>query len=84
MSDWSELNSDLLVIFVKRINLIEDFLSFGTVCKSWHSLATKDNVNVAEEEDDDTCRKFFSLENGMILKKSIPRARGKRCVESMR
>uniref|UniRef100_M1AW13 Ubiquitin-protein ligase n=3 Tax=Solanum tuberosum TaxID=4113 RepID=M1AW13_SOLTU len=93
MSDWSELNSDLLVLVVKRINLIEDYLSFGTVCKSWHSLATKDNFNsdlprvpwlmLAEEEDDDTCRKFFSLENGMILKKSIPGARGKRCVESM-
>ncbi|KAK4728878.1 hypothetical protein R3W88_021866 [Solanum pinnatisectum] len=79
MCDWSELDRDLLVLVVKRINLIEDYLSFGTVCKSWHSVATKDNFNsdlprvpwlmLAEEEDDDTCRKFFSLENGMILKK---------------
>ncbi|KAH0698420.1 probable F-box protein At1g65740 [Solanum tuberosum] len=93
MCDWSELDRDLLVLVVKRVNLIEDYLSFGTVCKSWHSVATKDNFNsdlprvpwlmLAEEEDDDTCRKFFSLENGMILKKSIPGARGKRCVESM-
>ncbi|XP_055821697.1 putative F-box protein At5g55150 [Solanum dulcamara] len=93
MSDWSELHRDLLVLVVRHINLIEDYLNFGTVCKSWHSVATKDNFNselvrvpwlmLAEEEDDDTCRKFFSLSNGMILKKSIPGARGKRCVESM-
>nr|XP_016496506.1 PREDICTED: F-box protein SKIP23-like [Nicotiana tabacum] len=38
-----------------------------------------------EEEDkrDSCCRKFFSLYNDMILKKRIPKARGKRCVESM-
>lgn len=93
MSDWSELHRDLLVLVVRHINLIEDYLNFGTVCKSWHSVATKDNFSselprvpwlmLAEEEDDDTCRKFFSLSNGMILKKSIPGARGKRCVESM-
>ncbi|KAG5593371.1 hypothetical protein H5410_043885 [Solanum commersonii] len=48
----------------------------------WHSVTTKDNFNsnlprvpwlmLAEEEDDKTCGKFFSLYNGMIMKKSIP------------
>lgn len=88
----------------RRLNLIEDYLSFGTVCKSWHSAATKNNFNsdlprvpwlmLAEEEnnnndanngdnDGSDCRKFFSIYNGMILKKRIPKASGKRCLESM-
>ncbi|KAF3615453.1 putative E3 ubiquitin-protein ligase UBR7-like [Capsicum annuum] len=93
MSDWSELQHDLLVLIVRRINLIEDYLNFGTVCKSWHSVITKENFNsdlprvpwlmLAEDEDYKACRKFFSLYNGMILKKWIPGASGKRCMESM-
>ncbi|KAF3636511.1 putative glycerol-3-phosphate acyltransferase 3-like [Capsicum annuum] len=95
MADWSELQHDLLVLIARRINLIEDYLSFRTVCKSWHAVATKGNFNsdlprvpwlmLAEDEHDDdrTCRKFFSLYNGMVLKKRIPGAVGKRCMESM-
>ncbi|XP_060171462.1 putative F-box protein At1g65770 [Lycium barbarum] len=37
MHDWSELQHDLLVLIVRNLNLIEDYLNFGTVCKSWHS-----------------------------------------------
>ncbi|XP_060206847.1 F-box protein At2g26160-like isoform X2 [Lycium barbarum] len=93
MPDWSELQHELLILIVRRISLIEDYLNFGTACKSWHSVATKDNFNsdlprvpwlmLAEEKDDNTCRKFFSLCNGMILKKQIPKASGKRCMESV-
>lgn len=93
VADWSDLQHDLLVLIVRRLNLIEDYLNFGMVCKSWHYVATKANFNsdlpriswlmLAEEEDDNTCIKFFSLYNGMILKKRIPGASGKRCVESM-
>ncbi|OIT31887.1 hypothetical protein A4A49_09271 [Nicotiana attenuata] len=91
--DWSELHHDLLVLIARRLNLIEDYLSFGSVCKSWHVVvvATKCNFNsdlprvpwlmLAEEEED--CRKFFSLYNSMILKKRIPKATGKWCMESM-
>lgn len=93
MADWSELNRELLVVIVRRIKLIENYLNFRTVRRLWHSVATKDNFNsnlprvpwlmLAEEEDDKTCGKFFSLYNGMIMKKSIPGASGKRCMESM-
>ncbi|OIT19892.1 hypothetical protein A4A49_62148 [Nicotiana attenuata] len=40
---------------------------------------------LAEEEDSEcnSCRQFFSLYNGMILKKRIPKAKEKRCMESM-
>ncbi|XP_060204686.1 F-box protein At2g26160-like [Lycium barbarum] len=97
MSNWSELQYDLLVLIGTHINLIEDYLNYAAVCKSWRCAATKDNFNsdlpripwlmLAEEEDNkddgNSCRKFFSLYNGMILKKRIPKASGKRCMESM-
>ncbi|XP_004237095.2 F-box protein At2g17690-like [Solanum lycopersicum] len=94
MADWSELQHDLLVLIARRLNLIEDYLNFRNVCKSWHFVSTKDNFNsylsrfpwlmpAEEEEDGISIRKFFSLYNGMILNKRIPKARRKRCMESM-
>ncbi|KAH0688258.1 hypothetical protein KY284_018811 [Solanum tuberosum] len=66
---------------------------FRTVCKSWHSAATKNNFNsdlprvpwlmLAEEDGSSSCRKFFSLYNGMILKKRIRKASRKLCMESL-
>ncbi|XP_004236020.1 F-box protein At2g26160 [Solanum lycopersicum] len=92
MPDWSEFPSELLVSIGRCLNLIEDYLNFGSVCKSWHSVATKNNFNndltrapwlmLAEEEDNEV-RKFFSLYNGMILNKRMPKASRKRCLESM-
>ncbi|KAF3654357.1 putative transcription factor bHLH47-like [Capsicum annuum] len=92
MPDWSELPHDLLVLIATRLNLIVDYLIFGTVCNSWHSAATKNNFNsglpwlmLAEEEDNEgnTFRRFFSLYDGTILKKRIPKASRKCCMESM-
>ncbi|XP_049396959.1 probable F-box protein At1g65740 [Solanum stenotomum] len=92
LADWSELQYDLLVLIARHLNLIEDYLNFGTVCKSWHSVPTKNNFNnylsrapwlMIAEEDGNSIRKFFSLYNGMILNKRIPKARRKRCMESM-
>ncbi|KAF3669618.1 putative plant intracellular Ras-group-related LRR protein 7-like [Capsicum annuum] len=86
--DWSELPYDLLVLIGRCLNLIVDYIKF---CKSWHSAATKNNFNsdlprvpwlmLAEEEDNEgnSFRRFFSLYDGMILKKRIPKASRKRC-----
>lgn len=94
MANWSELQSDVLVHIGRHLNLIEEYLNFASVCKPWRRVATKSNFNsdlprvpwlMLPEGDDNksSCREFFSLCNGMILKKSIPRARGKRCLESL-
>ncbi|WMV21435.1 hypothetical protein MTR67_014820 [Solanum verrucosum] len=93
MPDWSELQPELLALIARRLNLIEDYSIFRTVCKSWHSAATKNNFNsdvprvpwlmLAEEDGSSSCRKFFSLYNGMILKKRIPKASRKLCMESL-
>ncbi|KAK4721826.1 hypothetical protein R3W88_012059 [Solanum pinnatisectum] len=97
MPDWSKLQSDLLGVILSRMDLIEDYLNFSSVCKSWHSVANEHSfisnlprapwLMLAEEddgdEDDNTCRKFYSFYNDMIFKKRVPEAQGKRCMESM-
>ncbi|TMW96882.1 hypothetical protein EJD97_006613 [Solanum chilense] len=97
MPDWSKLQSDLLGVILSRMDLIEDYLNFSSVCKSWHSVAKEHRfisnlprapwLMLAEEddgdEDDNTCRKFYSFYNDMIFKKRIPEAHGKGCMESM-
>ncbi|KAK4362494.1 hypothetical protein RND71_017735 [Anisodus tanguticus] len=77
MPDWSELQYDLLVLIATRFNLIEDYLNFGTVCKSWHCVATKNNFNndlprapwlmLAEEEDNEVENDVWSLWVGLSV-----------------
>ncbi|XP_049396658.1 F-box protein SKIP23-like [Solanum stenotomum] len=92
MGDWSETNYDMLVLIAKRFNLIEDYLNFASVCKSWRCAATKENFNtnlarvpwlMLAEEEGNSNRQLVSPYNGMIMKKKIPKASGKRCMETM-
>ncbi|KAF6140831.1 hypothetical protein GIB67_042244 [Kingdonia uniflora] len=41
--DWFQLPVDLIGDIAKRISHIEDFVSFGSVCKSWHSVTLDKN-----------------------------------------
>ncbi|KAH0690366.1 hypothetical protein KY289_017724 [Solanum tuberosum] len=45
MPDLSEFQHELLALTARRLNLIEDYSNFRSVCKSWHSAATKNNFN---------------------------------------
>ncbi|KAH0703348.1 hypothetical protein KY285_017626 [Solanum tuberosum] len=93
MGDWSEINYDMLVLIAKRFNLIEDYLNFASVCKSWRRAATNKNFNtnlrrvpwlMLAEEEGNSSRQLVSFYNGgMIMKKKIPKATGKRCMETM-
>ncbi|KAH0688289.1 hypothetical protein KY284_018842 [Solanum tuberosum] len=92
MDDWSDFNYDMLVLIAKRFNLIEDYLNFASVCKSWRCAATKENFNtnlarvpwlMLAEEEGNSSRQLVSPYNGMIMKKKIPKASGKRCMETM-
>ncbi|KAL6199119.1 hypothetical protein ACLB2K_028906 [Fragaria x ananassa] len=42
LANWSDLPQDLTITIAKRLVCMEDFLSFGAVCKSWRSTATKE------------------------------------------
>ncbi|KAF7151701.1 hypothetical protein RHSIM_Rhsim02G0222900 [Rhododendron simsii] len=41
MGNWAQLLEELLVGVAERIPLMEDLIAFGGVCRSWRSVATK-------------------------------------------
>ncbi|KAF6140852.1 hypothetical protein GIB67_004924 [Kingdonia uniflora] len=43
LRDWLQLPGDLIGDIAKRISHIEDFVSFGSVCKAWHSVTLDKN-----------------------------------------
>ncbi|KAH7834862.1 hypothetical protein Vadar_020425 [Vaccinium darrowii] len=42
-ANWAELQHDLLTLIAQRVGLLEDFSAFRRVCRSWLSVAAKDN-----------------------------------------
>ncbi|KAF5938646.1 hypothetical protein HYC85_022905 [Camellia sinensis] len=99
MRKWAELISDVLVLIAKRIDVVEDYVAFGGVCKSWQVAAVKENFNERgwshqipwlmlaqeEEEEEEEERRFVSLRKGSMICKvmRLPEAKGKRCMESL-
>jgi hypothetical protein len=94
--DWAELNFDLLVLVAKRIEKIEDFVSFASVCTSWRAAAAMNNFKglrlwqripclmLPMGGEDDVVRRFYSLlDDEIVAEVSLPNFKGKRCIESL-
>ncbi|KAF8412239.1 hypothetical protein HHK36_000199 [Tetracentron sinense] len=87
MADWSKLQSDLVWLIAKQLELYKDFIAFRGVCSWWRTVANEGIFTfpespwlmLAEEKDSDT-RSFFSLsKKGIVEKRMLPEAKGKRC-----
>ncbi|XP_050211931.1 uncharacterized protein LOC126662087 [Mercurialis annua] len=79
---WSDINRDLLSEIADRINCMRDFIIFGTVCKSWRSVASPDKFNKStkipwllldQDKYDHTPRKFFDLSKDVIYSIDLPK-----------
>ncbi|CAN6684900.1 unnamed protein product [Malus baccata var. baccata] len=88
MVDWSSLPQELVIFIASRIALMEDFVVFGAVCKSWRWAATKENFTsrlthqvpflmLPSPKADDAFREFYSLTKDKIHKLNLPEAKGK-------
>ena len=43
MSKWADLPQDILIEIIRRLSIYDDFVIFGTVCKSWQSVYLLEN-----------------------------------------
>uniref|UniRef100_A0A5B7A288 F-box domain-containing protein n=1 Tax=Davidia involucrata TaxID=16924 RepID=A0A5B7A288_DAVIN len=85
--DWSRLPYDLIATIANRLTVIEDFLAFSGVCRSWRSVFWNRNWTpgpqfpwlMLSENRNETTRSFFSFFKNKRLVSSLPEARGRRC-----
>lgn len=88
-ANWAELQHDLLTLIAQRVGLLEDFSAFRRVCRSWRSVAAKENFKGSQgipwlmlAEGDYRC--FVSAAEGNLIGKlMLPEAKEKRCFESL-
>ncbi|KAA8517262.1 hypothetical protein F0562_017555 [Nyssa sinensis] len=85
--DWSRLPYDLIATIANQLTVIEDFLAFSGVCRSWRSVYRNRNWTpgpqfpwlMLSENRNETTRCFFSFFKNKRLVSSLPEARGRRC-----
>lgn len=94
VANWAELQQELLTLIAKRVDFLEDFSAFRRVCRSWRSVAVKENFKGSQQlpwlmlteegrESRDYCPLFSATEGNLIGKLLLPEAQGKRCFETL-
>ncbi|KAH7841459.1 hypothetical protein Vadar_030168 [Vaccinium darrowii] len=94
MKNWAELQEDLLTQIVKRVDFLEDYSAFRRICRSWRSVAVKENFKGSQQlpwlmlteegmKPWDYRRLFSATEGNLIGKLLLPEAKGKRCFETL-
>ncbi|XP_055960043.1 uncharacterized protein LOC126661342 [Mercurialis annua] len=82
MTNWSELDCDLLSEIANRINCLRDFIIFGAVCSSWRLVALPENFKKStrvpwllldRDRDDHSPRKFLNLSKDVIYGINLPK-----------
>ncbi|PIA42837.1 hypothetical protein AQUCO_02000350v1 [Aquilegia coerulea] len=94
MTNFSlQLPNDIIDIFGEKLNCIEDFISFGCVCKSWHQSFTRIKkkhvpfspwLMLAYDENLPNIQTFFSFSSKKILNLPLPKPliQDRRCLGS--
>lgn len=90
MADWtSDLPQDLIAFIAQRMDLMQDLITFGLVCKTWSSAATKENFTrvfthqvpllmLPDLENKGAIpRHCYNLTKGKVCRLNIPETKGK-------
>uniref|UniRef100_A0A5B7AQD7 KIB1-4 beta-propeller domain-containing protein n=1 Tax=Davidia involucrata TaxID=16924 RepID=A0A5B7AQD7_DAVIN len=87
MTDCSKLTDDLLKLIAGRLHLIEDYVRFGGVCRSWHWVfLQKDHSSYSKlpwlmfrEKENINILGFYSPFSNKVYKIHLPEIYGRRC-----
>lgn len=85
MEDWSKLPPELLELISRQLHFAQDYVRFGTVCKSWRMLIKDCNscsflpwLMLAEKESNDF-RAFSYPFSNTVFEPYLLEILGKRC-----
>ncbi|KAL0006923.1 hypothetical protein SO802_008425 [Lithocarpus litseifolius] len=93
MSKWADLPHDILIKIIRRLSIYDDFVIFGAVCKSWHSVYLLENPPLSplpprcpwlllakeNEQSIKESRGFFNLIDSKVYNFKLPELVGKKC-----
>ncbi|PIA56520.1 hypothetical protein AQUCO_00700695v1 [Aquilegia coerulea] len=88
--DWSELPDHIIYLFATKLFHIKDYINFGGVCHSWHSVYVENRHSLPRQppllllatelnNDDDQTRSFYSITEKRVLNFRVPLPHNRHC-----